>query len=94
MHQQIGLKGFQANLQWEAAQWSQIVPALPRLLHHALTHSNGRVDLQIELLAKQQKRLNRALFWMVLMLATLFGVVALDLLWPFLTGYAAPHRLF
>ncbi|HEX4878846.1 MAG TPA: ubiquinone biosynthesis regulatory protein kinase UbiB, partial [Limnobacter sp.] len=27
MHQQIGLKGFQASLQWEAAQWSQILPA-------------------------------------------------------------------
>jgi len=38
--------------------------------------------------------LNRALFWMVLMLAVLFGVVALDLLWPFLIGYTGPQGLF
>ncbi|MBU0542228.1 MAG: ubiquinone biosynthesis regulatory protein kinase UbiB, partial [Gammaproteobacteria bacterium] len=94
MHQQIGFKGFQSSLQWEAAQWSQILPALPRLLHQTLTHSNGRVDDQIEQLVKQQKRLNRALFWMVLMLAVLFGVVALDLLWPFLIGYSGPKGLF
>jgi ubiquinone biosynthesis protein len=63
-------------------------------LHQTLTHSNGRVDDQIEQLVKQQKRLNRALFWMVLMLAVLFGVVALDLLWPFLIGYSGPKGLF
>ena len=94
MHQQIGFKGFQSSLQWEAAQWSQILPALPRLLHQNLTQSNDRVDNQIEQLVKQQKRLNRALFWMVLMLAVLFGVVALDLLWPYLVGYAGPQGLF
>lgn len=94
MNQQIGLKGFQTSLQWEAAQWSQILPALPRLLHQSLTQNNGRVDMQIEQLAKQQKRLNRALFWMVLMLALLFGIVSLDLLWPVLAGAPGPFKVF
>ncbi|MCQ8894892.1 ubiquinone biosynthesis regulatory protein kinase UbiB [Limnobacter humi] len=90
MHQQIGFKGFQSSLQWEAAQWSQILPALPRLLHQSLTQSNGRVDHQIEQLVKQQKRLNKVLFWMVLSLAVLFGVVALELLWPMLMFHWGP----
>lgn len=94
MQKQIGFKGFKAALQWEAAQWSQILPALPRLLHQTLTHSNGRVDTQIELLVKQQKRLNKVLFWMVLMLAVLFGLVTLDLLWPFIMGYGTRMGLF
>jgi ubiquinone biosynthesis protein len=87
MNRQIGWKGFKSNLQWEAAQWSQILPMLPRLLHQQLSHSNGRVDHQIEQLVKQQKRLNRALVWMVVMLTILFGVVALDLLWPYMNQY-------
>ncbi|WP_288105631.1 ubiquinone biosynthesis regulatory protein kinase UbiB [Limnobacter sp.] len=92
MHQQIGFKGFQAHLQWEAAQWSQILPSLPRLLHQNLTHAGGRIDHQIEVLVKQQKKLNRALFWMVLMLAVLFGVVAFDLVWPYLSTHW-PHGI-
>ncbi len=94
MHQQIGVKGFQSSLQWEAAQWAQILPALPRLLHQNLTHSNGRIDVQIEQLVKQQKRLNRVLFWLVVMLAVLFGVVGLDLLWPFLAELWTQRTLF
>ena len=90
VHQQIGFKGFQSSLQWEAAQWSQILPALPRLLHQSLTQSNGRVDHQIEQLVKQQKRLNKVLFWMVLSLAVLFGLVALELLWPMLMFHWGP----
>jgi ubiquinone biosynthesis protein len=89
MHQQIGWKGFRASLQWEAAQWSQILPALPRLLHQNLSHSNGRIDSQIEVLVKQQKRLNKVLFWMAFMLVLLFGVVALDLLWPLIVKYGS-----
>jgi ubiquinone biosynthesis protein len=94
MHQQIGIKGFRASLQWEAAQWAQILPALPRLLHQNLTHSNGRVDNQIEMLVKQQKRLNKVLFGMALMLVTLFGLVALDLVWPYLAQHGAHLGLF
>lgn len=84
MHQQVGLKGFQSHLQWEAAQWAQILPALPRLIHQNLTNNNGKVDEQIELLVKQQKRLNRALFWMVVMLSVMFGVVSIDMAWPYI----------
>ena len=87
MHQQIGFKGFKSNLQWEAAQWSQILPTLPRLLHQALTRSSGRIEYQIETLVKQQKRLNRAFFWLVLMLSILFGVAAINFLWPLISSH-------
>ncbi|MDX1669035.1 MAG: ubiquinone biosynthesis regulatory protein kinase UbiB, partial [Limnobacter sp.] len=87
MHEQVGLKGFQSHLQWEAAQWAQILPALPRLIHQNLTNNNGKVDEQIELLVKQQKRLNRALFWMVVIVSVMFSVVAIDLALPFLAPF-------
>ncbi|MDH4394053.1 MAG: ubiquinone biosynthesis regulatory protein kinase UbiB [Limnobacter sp.] len=93
MHQQIGFKGFSSNLQWEAAQWAQILPSLPRLVHQSLTQSNGKVDGQIELLVKQQKRLNRAMIWMVVMLAVMFGVISFELLWPYFAGHIEPTLL-
>lgn len=72
MNEQIGWKGFQNHLTWEATQWATILPALPRLLHQALTQSSGRVDRQLELLAKQQRRINRAVVvMMVLVLGAL-----------------------
>ena len=73
MHEQIGWRGFQSRLQWEAAQWSQILPTLPRLIHQTLTQSSGKVDRQIEELVKQQKRINRA----VGVLVVLTGVLVL-----------------
>lgn len=87
MHQQIGFKGFSSNLQWEAAQWAQILPSLPRLLHHALTQSNGRFDSQIEQLVKQQKRLNRAMLVMVVVIAVVFGLLSMELLWPMAVNF-------
>lgn len=87
MQKQVGWKGFRANLQWEAAQWSQILPSLPRLLHQQLIHAQDHSQDRIEVLLRQQKSLNRVLFGMMLMFAMLLGVLAFDLLWPYLHLY-------
>ena len=89
MHQQIGIKGFQSSLQWEAAQWSQILPALPRLLHQNLTNSNGRIDGQIEQLIKQQKRLNRTLLWLVFTVSVIIAVNLTELIVDYLRSLAS-----
>jgi ubiquinone biosynthesis protein len=42
---------------------------------------------------KQQKRLNRAMIWMVVMLAVMFGVISFELLWPYFAGHIEPILL-
>ncbi len=84
MQEQVGFRGLQANLQWEAAQWAQILPALPRLLHQNLTSPNNLLDEQIKVLVRQQKRLNRDFFWLLLIVAIGFSALSLDFSWPFL----------
>ena len=81
MQKQIGWRGFKAALQWEAAQWTHIVPALPRLVHQALSHNNGRLDKQMELLVKQQKRLNKVVLGLVVLVLGACTVVLLEWLW-------------
>ena len=78
MNDQIGWRGFQSRLQWEAAQWAQILPTLPRLVHQTLTQSSNKVDRQIEQLVTQQKRINRAVGALALMTAGLLLVIGLQ----------------
>ncbi len=61
MSQQVGWKGLRSRLSWEATQWSTIFPSLPRLVYQALTQSSNRLDQELALLAKQQRRTNRTL---------------------------------
>lgn len=74
MNEQIGWKGFQSRMTWEATQWATILPALPRLIHQNLTQSSGRLDRQLELLAVQQRRLNRAMAGMLLLVLSVLAV--------------------
>jgi ubiquinone biosynthesis protein len=94
MREQIGWRGFRSKLQWEAAQWAQILPSLPRLAHHALTQSSSRVDKQIEQLVKQQKRINRAMGLVLLVITGLLLVYGLQwaLAW-WETNGAQVHQL-
>ncbi len=78
MNEQVGWKGFQNRLSWEAAQWATILPSLPRLLHQSLSQSSGRVDKQLELLAKQQRRINRALGFTLFLVLGMVGTSLLQ----------------
>lgn len=40
MRQRVGIKGLRQSLEKEAAQWSQMLPALPRLVHDHLNRPN------------------------------------------------------
>ncbi|SPU49092.1 putative ubiquinone biosynthesis protein UbiB [Bordetella trematum] len=40
MHQRVGLAGLKRSLAKEAVQWSQMLPAMPRLMHDYLSRPN------------------------------------------------------
>ncbi|MFN7835826.1 MAG: ubiquinone biosynthesis regulatory protein kinase UbiB [Burkholderiaceae bacterium] len=89
MQEQIGWRGFRSKLQWEAAQWSQILPALPRLVYQSLTQSSSRTDRQIEQLVKQQKRINRV----VVLLVTVVLVIVTSVLLQWSVDHVDWERL-
>ncbi len=84
MNEQIGWKGFQSRMTWEATQWANILPAIPRLVHQNLTRNNGQVDRQLEVLVQQQKRLTQAVGLMLLVVLAALGVAVLPLVQQFL----------
>ena len=84
MNEQIGWKGFQSRMTWEATQWATILPAIPRLVHQNLIRNSGQVDRQLEVLVQQQKRLTQAVGVMLLVVLTALGVAVLPLVQQFL----------
>jgi hypothetical protein len=44
MDEQIGAQGLRDRIQQEAVQWAQLLPAIPRLAHRALTVAGARHD--------------------------------------------------
>ncbi|MDH0736315.1 ubiquinone biosynthesis regulatory protein kinase UbiB [Achromobacter sp. AGC78] len=72
MRQRVGFKGLRQSLEKEAAQWSQMLPALPRLVHDHLSRPNVSPALLAEMvhLRRAQEQNNR-------LVAALVGVVAL-----------------
>ena len=69
MNQQIGWRGFVDRLKDEAPRYAHYLPALPRLVHQALTLASQRPDgdnapasaAQVAALLKEQRRTNRLL---------------------------------
>ncbi|MBB3120266.1 ubiquinone biosynthesis regulatory protein kinase UbiB [Pseudoduganella violacea] len=82
MGEQVGWRGLVERLKAEAPRYSHILPALPRLVHHALSVAGepdrGRNEL-LEQLLQEQRRTNRMLsFFVYLAGAFAIGVVGLQ----------------
>jgi ubiquinone biosynthesis protein len=76
MEEQVGLRGLEAKLKQEAAQWTFLLPQLPRLLHGALTrhHEADRLIDEVRKLRREQRLTNR---WYAAATALLAVVVVL-----------------
>jgi ubiquinone biosynthesis protein len=72
MDKQVGWAGLVERLKNEAPRYVQLLPELPRLLHHALQPRSGAHDRLLESLLAEQRRTNGLLR---LMVAGAFGVV-------------------
>jgi len=77
MNQQVGWRGFLDRLKDEAPRYAHYVPALPRLVHQALSLAARKVEgegapataAQVAALLKEQKRTNRllqAMLWVAI----------------------------
>lgn len=90
MDTQVGLRGLEEQLKREAAQWTQLLPQLPRLMHQALTEAPERHDrlvAELRRFRRETERRNRLL----LVGVTCVGALALMAAWAFL-GFALPGR--
>ena len=89
MQEQVGFKGLEEKLKHEAAQWSHLLPQLPRLVHHALTDTTNydRIHAELRRLRQETQRRNRLL----LIGVTCIAAVALMAAWAFF-GFALPGR--
>jgi ubiquinone biosynthesis protein len=89
MQDQLGLARFEQRLKVEAAQWSHLLPQLPRLVHQALadTSRQDRMLAELRRLRRETERRNRLLLIGVTALAALAIMAA----WAFL-GIALPGR--
>jgi ubiquinone biosynthesis protein len=76
MEQQVGWQGMEARLKQEAMQWTFLLPALPRLVHGALTRNQDAEQLidEVRALRREQRLTNR---WYAAATALLVIVVAL-----------------
>jgi ubiquinone biosynthesis protein len=85
MNQQVGWRGLVNRLKNEAPRYVQLLPELPRLLHHALKSpgaSSTALDVQaLEVLLREQRRTNRMLSAVVFGgLGFLLGALAMQML--------------
>ncbi len=89
MQTQVGFKGLEEKLRHEAAQWSHLLPQLPRLMHQALTDSShhDRMYAELRALRQETQRRNRLL----LIGVTCLAAFALMLAWSFF-GFRLPGR--
>jgi ubiquinone biosynthesis protein len=81
MNDQVGWRGLVERLKTEAPHYAQLLPELPRLMHHALRRrAEAQPGLLQELLSEQQRtnRLLRALIWGGV--GFVFGMLAVQLL--------------
>jgi ubiquinone biosynthesis protein len=70
MNEQIGWRGFFRTLRREAPHYATLLPQLPRLLHQRLEQNPLEgVESALRELAKQQKRRNQLLMWVIILLA-------------------------
>lgn len=61
MNEQVGWRGLIGRLKKEAPRYAQLLPELPRLVHHALQNSTHRESPLLEALLIEQRRTNRLL---------------------------------
>ncbi len=89
MQAQMGWQGLEDKLRREAAQWSHLLPQLPRLLHQALTDTgrDDRLLAEVRRLRQETQRRNRLLLVGVTCLAALVIMLA----WMFI-GMPLPGR--
>ena len=59
MHEQVGWRAFVAGLKREAPHYAQLIPELPRLLHHALHRPSPAEPALLALLVREQRRTRR-----------------------------------
>jgi ubiquinone biosynthesis protein len=77
MSEQVGWRGFIKSLRAEAPNYATVLPQLPRLLHQYLgNHTAGRNDEILNRIILQQRRYNKLLLMIVLLL---LGFVGLEL---------------
>jgi len=79
MDEQIGAQGLRDRIQQEAVQWAQLLPAIPRLAHRALTvagarHDDPARDRLLRQMVREQRRTRTALWIGVLLLAALVAM--------------------
>ena len=76
MAEQVGWRGFLAQLKHEAPYWSKTLPQLPRLIYQALA-ATPEADLREGLarIAEAQRRYNR---WLMAGAVLLLGLLALE----------------
>jgi ubiquinone biosynthesis protein len=90
MDTQVGLRGFEEKMKREAAQWTYLLPQLPRLVHQALIEGperSERLIVELRRLRHQTDRRNRLL----LIGVTCAAALALMVAWAFL-GFTLPGR--
>jgi len=89
METQMGFKGLEERLRYEAAQWSQLLPQLPRLVHQALTDTSRQEAIlrEVRQLRMETARRNR----LVLVGVTCFLALVLMIAWVFF-GMPLPGR--
>jgi ubiquinone biosynthesis protein len=90
MDEQVGLRALQTRFAREATQWAQIVPQLPRLLHHALVEG-PLADEQLALEVRRLRRESAHRARLMLLGVTLLGALVLMLAWAFI-GMPLPGR--
>ncbi len=78
MQERVGFKALMGNLQREAEQWAQILPAMPRLLHHKLTREDALPAISRELsdLRRAHVRTTRYLGIMTTLLTVVVAAMA------------------
>jgi len=92
MNQQVGWRGFLDRLKDEAPRYAHYLPALPRLVHQALTLASRKPDgdaapasaAQVAGLLKEQRRTNRllqAMLWVAVGFVVGLSVVRLFFPW-------------
>lgn len=69
MSEQIGWRGLRDRIVRESAQWADLLPQIPRLAHHALTHlsqpsEREQLSRRLERL-EQDQRIVKGLLWLI-----------------------------
>ena len=95
MNQQIGWRGFVDRFKDEAPRYAHYIPALPRLVHQALTIAARKVEgdlmpasaAQVAALLKEQRRTNRLLQAMLWVAVGFVAGLSVVRLWLFFHGH-------